>query len=29
MNVVQQGHTHVYVLYVAVTLIALLIWGSF
>ncbi len=29
MNVVQQGHTHVYVLYVAATLIALLIWGSF
>ncbi len=29
MKFVQQGHTHVYVLYVAVTLIALLIWGSF
>ena len=29
MNVVQHGHTHVYVLYVAATLIALLIWGSF
>jgi hypothetical protein len=29
MNVVQQGHTHVYVLYVAATLIVLLIWGSF
>jgi hydrogenase-4 component B len=29
MNVVQQGHTHVYVLYVAATLVALLIWGSF
>jgi hydrogenase-4 component B len=28
MNVVQQGHTHVYVLYVAVTLVALLIWAS-
>jgi hydrogenase-4 component B len=28
MNVVQHGHTHVYVLYVAVTLVALLIWGS-
>jgi hypothetical protein len=29
MNVVQQGHTHIYVLYVAATLIGLLIWGSF
>jgi len=29
MNVVQQGHTHVYVLYVAATLVALLIWASF
>ena len=29
MNIVQQGHTHIYVLYVAATLIALLIWGSF
>jgi formate hydrogenlyase subunit 3/multisubunit Na+/H+ antiporter MnhD subunit len=29
MNVVQHGHTHFYVLYVAATLIALLIWGSF
>jgi len=28
MNVVQHGHTHVYVLYVAATLVALLIWGS-
>ncbi len=28
MNVVQHGHTHFYVLYVAATLIALLIWGS-
>jgi len=28
LNVVQHGHIHVYVLYVAVTLIALLIWGS-
>src|SRR6266446_2439081 len=28
MNIVQQGHTHVYVLYVAATLVALLIWGS-
>jgi len=28
MNVVQQGHTHIYVLYVAATLVALLIWGS-
>jgi len=25
---VQHGHTHVYVLYVAATLVALLIWGS-
>jgi hypothetical protein len=28
MNVVQHGHTHLYVLYVAATLVALLIWGS-
>jgi hydrogenase-4 component B len=28
MNIVQQGHTHVYVLYVAATLVALLIWAS-
>jgi hydrogenase-4 component B len=28
MNVVQHGHIHVYVLYVAATLIALLVWGS-
>ncbi len=28
LNVVQQGHIHVYVLYVAATLVALLIWGS-
>ena len=28
LNVVQHGHIHVYVLYVAATLIALLIWGS-
>jgi hydrogenase-4 component B len=28
MNVVQQGHIHVYVLYLAVTLVALLIWAN-
>lgn len=28
MNVVQHGHIHVYVLYVAATLIALLVWGK-
>jgi hydrogenase-4 component B len=28
MNVVQHGHIHVYVLYVAATLIGLLVWGS-
>jgi hydrogenase-4 component B len=28
LNIVQQGHVHVYVLYVAVTLITLLVWGS-
>jgi formate hydrogenlyase subunit 3/multisubunit Na+/H+ antiporter MnhD subunit len=28
LNVVQHGHIHVYVLYVAVTLVALLIWAS-
>lgn len=28
LNVIQHGHIHVYVLYVAATLIALLIWGS-
>ena len=28
INVIQQGHIHVYVLYVAATLIVLLIWGS-
>jgi formate hydrogenlyase subunit 3/multisubunit Na+/H+ antiporter MnhD subunit len=28
INVVQHGHIHVYVLYVAATLIALLVWGS-
>ena len=28
MNVVQHGHVHVYVLYIAATLVALLIWGS-
>ena len=28
LNVIQHGHIHVYVLYVAATLIALLIWES-
>jgi NADH:ubiquinone oxidoreductase subunit 5 (subunit L)/multisubunit Na+/H+ antiporter MnhA subunit len=28
LNVVQHGHIHVYVLYIAITLIALLIWAS-
>jgi hydrogenase-4 component B len=28
MNVVQEGHIHIYVLYLAVTLVALLIWAS-
>jgi hypothetical protein len=28
LNVVQHGHIHVYVLYIAATLIALLIWAS-
>jgi hypothetical protein len=26
--VIQHGHVHLYVLYVAATLIALLVWGS-
>jgi hypothetical protein len=29
MNVVQHGHIHVYVLYLAATLVALLAWASF
>jgi hypothetical protein len=29
LNVIQHGHTHIYVLYVAATLIALLVWASF
>ena len=29
LNIVQHGHIHLYVLYVAATLVALLIWGSF
>ena len=29
LNVIQRGHVHVYVLYIAATLIALLIWESF
>ena len=29
LNVLQHGHIHVYVLYVAVTLVALLLWASF
>src|SRR6516165_8935820 len=29
LNVIQHGHIHVYVLYVALTLVALLIWESF
>jgi hydrogenase-4 component B len=28
LNIVQHGHVHLYVLYVAATLIALLVWGS-
>jgi hydrogenase-4 component B len=28
MRIIQHGHVHLYVLYVAVTLVALLIWGS-
>jgi formate hydrogenlyase subunit 3/multisubunit Na+/H+ antiporter MnhD subunit len=28
LNIVQHGHVHVYVLYIAATLIVLLIWGS-
>jgi hydrogenase-4 component B len=28
LNVIQHGHAHVYVLYVAVTLVALLVWAS-
>ena len=29
LNVIQHGHTHIYVLYVAATLVALLLWASF
>lgn len=29
LNVIQHGHIHVYVLYVAATLVALLLWASF
>ena len=29
LNVIQHGHTHIYVLYVAATLVALLVWASF
>jgi hypothetical protein len=28
LNIVQHGHVHLYVLYVAATLIVLLVWGS-
>ncbi|MGE5268855.1 MAG: proton-conducting transporter membrane subunit, partial [Thiohalocapsa sp.] len=28
LNVIQHGHTHIYVLYVAATLVALLVWAS-
>jgi hypothetical protein len=28
LNVIQHGHTHIYVLYVAATLVALLLWAS-
>ena len=28
LNVVQHGHVHLYILYIAATLIALLVWGS-
>ena len=28
LNVIQHGHIHVYVLYVAATLMALLVWAS-
>jgi hydrogenase-4 component B len=28
LNVIQHGHTHIYVLYVATTLVALLVWAS-
>ncbi len=28
LNVIQHGHTHIYVLYVAATLVVLLIWAS-
>ena len=28
LNVIQHGHTHIYVLYVAATLVALLVWNS-
>jgi formate hydrogenlyase subunit 3/multisubunit Na+/H+ antiporter MnhD subunit len=29
LNVIQHGHTHIYVLYIAATLLVLLIWASF
>jgi hydrogenase-4 component B len=29
LNIIQHGHTHIYVLYVAATLLALLVWASF
>jgi hydrogenase-4 component B len=29
LNVIQHGHTHIYVLYLAATLLALLVWASF
>jgi formate hydrogenlyase subunit 3/multisubunit Na+/H+ antiporter MnhD subunit len=29
LNVIQHGYTHIYVLYVAATLVALLVWASF
>ncbi len=28
LNVIQHGHTHIYVLYIAMTLVALLVWAS-
>jgi hypothetical protein len=28
LNVIQHGHIHVYVLYIAATLIAILVWAS-
>jgi hydrogenase-4 component B len=29
LNVIQHGHTHIYVLYIAATLLVLLVWASF